>query len=339
MSKVNKGVSGRRINPRAAIILGVGTLVVVGSFFAYKAYRGQHNRALFLREAKTRLEAKQPHLALQYLNRYLAMNPGDVDALDLKSKVLAESARNAYQALEAMPVHTQVLGLDPDNPKRQETRRRLIELNLKIGGRARAAEALARELIRRGADDAQAHRLLAAALEGVGADGDAKALEEACREYDAAEKREPGDVEAAERLALLYRDKLNDPKKAMQVLDRLVEANRSSPAKLAAAHLARSRYFASAEQSGKSDAEIALAEKADPTSLDVRLAAADAANRRGDMAAAHKQLDAIPKEARDDLRVKLVEGLVELSEQHPDDAIRSWRDGLVQTGGNNAELT
>src|SRR3954454_13480605 len=211
MSKVNRVVSGRRLNLRAAIILGVGALVVVSSFFAYKAYRARHNRTLFLREANARLEAKQPHLALQYLGRHLALNPTDVDAMDLKAKILAESARNAYQALDAMPVHTQVLGLDPDNPRRQETRRRLVELNLKVGGRSRAAEALARELIRRGAGDARAHRLLAEALEGVGAEGDAKALEEACREYEAAERIEPGDVEAAERLALLYRDRLDDP--------------------------------------------------------------------------------------------------------------------------------
>lgn len=340
MSQVNRTVSSRRLNLRAAVILGVGSLVLVSAFFAYKAYRQRHSRALFLREAKARLDAKETRLALQYLNRYLAMSPGDVDALDLKARILAESVRNAFQALDAMPIHNQVLGLDPDNPKRQETRRRLVELNLRVGGRSRAAEALARELIRRGAQDAQAHRLLAAALEGVGAEGNARALEEACREYETAERIEPGDLDGAERLAQLYRDKLNDPRKATEVLDRLVEQNRKAPAKLAAAYLVRSRSFAAAGQLETADSEIARALAADPSSLDVRLAAAEAANRRGDTAAAaRRHLQAIPKDARGDLRVKLVEGQVELSEQRPDAAIRTWRDGLLQTGGGHAELT
>ena len=41
----------------------------------------------------------------------------------LKGKVLADEVRDAYQALDAIQVHTQVLGRDPG---RQETRRRLI---------------------------------------------------------------------------------------------------------------------------------------------------------------------------------------------------------------------
>lgn len=339
MSQVNRTPSSRRLNPRAAIILGVGSVVLVASFFGYKAYRQRHSRALFLREANARLDAKDGRLALQYLNQYLALSPDDIDALDLKAKILADSVRSSLQALDAMPIHNQVLGRDPDNPKRQETRRRLVELNLKAGGRARAAETLARELIRRGASDAQAHRLLAMALEGVGAEGSDKALAEACREYETAAQIEPGDVDGAERLALLYRDKLNDPKKAEAVLDRLVAANRAEPAKLAAAYLARSRHLYSAGQFDAADAEIGKAMAADSKSVDVLLAAAEAANRRGDAAAARRHLAAIPKDARADLRVKLVEGQVELGEQRADAAIQSWRDGLLQAGGTSAELT
>lgn len=339
MNQANRAVSQRRINPRAALILGGAVVVVIPLLFVYKAYRERHDRALFLREAQAQLERKQPQLALQYLNRYLSLSPGDVDALDMKGRILADTARNAYQALEAMPIHNKVLGLDPDNPKRQETRRRLVELTLRVDGRARAAEALARELIRRGANDAEAHRLLAAALEGVGAEGNAAALAEASREYETAERIEPGDVRGSERLALLYRDKLGDPRKGLEVLDHLVALSAKSPAQRAAAHLARARYFSSGGQTKEADAEIASALEADPKGLDVRLAAADAANQRGDTATARRHLDAIPADARDDLRVKLAEGMVELSEHHPDQAIQSWRSGLLQTGGNSADLT
>ena len=102
-------------------------------------------------------------------------------------------------------------------------------------GQALAAEALARDLIQRDGGDAEAHRLLAHALELIAADGNAKALAEAAREHQCAERIEPGDVEGAERLAFLYAERFTDPGKALQVLDQLVQAAQGSPRKLAEA--------------------------------------------------------------------------------------------------------
>lgn len=339
MSQANRTVSSRRINLRAALIMGIGGFVVVSGLFVYKAHRATSNRALFLQEAKKRLDANRPDLALQYLNQYLVGNSGDADALDLKAKILADSVGNSLQALEAMPIHNQVLGIDPENPKRQDTRRRLVELNLMVGGRAKAAEALARDLIQRGASDASAHRLLARALESEGADGNVKALEEASQEYEAAERIEPGNVDGAERLARLYRDKLNDSEKALEVLDRLLDVNRKSGSSRAAALLARARFFLDSGEAERADRELAEALNVDPSAVEVRIAAADAANRRGDLVSAKAHVAAIAETSRNDLRVKLVEGLIELSEQRPDAAVESWRDGLLQSGGNSAELT
>src|SRR5689334_19982482 len=66
MSQGKPTASSHRLNLRAAIVLGVGTVVLASSFFAFKAYRQRHSRDLFLREAKARLEAKDARLALQY---------------------------------------------------------------------------------------------------------------------------------------------------------------------------------------------------------------------------------------------------------------------------------
>ncbi len=319
--------------------MGVGLFVATATFLGFKTYRQNHDGALYLKEAKKRLELNQPNLAIQYLNRYLSLSGDDIEALDLKAKVLADSARNAEEALDAMPIHNQVLGRDPDNPKRQETRRRLVELNLKVGGRERAAEGLARELIQRGANDARAHCLLAMALEAGAGDSDKTALQNAAAEFEAALKIEPDDVGVAERLAILERDKLNNPAKAVQVLDDLVKASAKTPAKKGTAHLARARYFASAGNLDKASAEVDLALAADPNNLEVRLTAADAANQRGDTATARKHLAAIPESARSELRIKLLAGMIELNERRPDAAIESWRSGLVQTGGSNTDLT
>jgi len=339
MSQRSRTVPQRRFNPRAAIQLALVLVAMGACATLYKAFRNTDQATSFLAEAKKRLESDRPDLALQYLDQYLAAKGGDVDALELKAKILAESAHTVEQAAEAMPIHNQILGLEPDNPKRQETRRRLVKLNLQVPGRGQAAESLARDLIRRGANDAEAHRLLAETLERAEGKDNAKALEEATREYLTAEQIEPGDIGGAERLAALYRDKLGEPQKAREVMDKVLELSKHDSARLAQAHLARARFFSGTSESASADTEVAEALKNDPKNLDVLLAAADVANRQGDAKAARGMLNQIPKDQRNDLRFKLLEGLIEVTEQRPDEAVRSWREGLLQTGGNSPELT
>jgi tetratricopeptide (TPR) repeat protein len=338
MSQVSMTARNRRLNNSRLVILGVLVLGAATGFLVLRQIRVRDNRAMLLREAKARLDRMQVDLALSYLNRYLELNPGDTDALDLKAKVLSLGVKDAYQVLEAIQVHNQVLARDPEGPGRQDTRRRLVELTLKVGGRSQTAVALAHDLIERGADNAGAHRLLALGLEHLGEEGDAKALAEACKEYETARRKEPDDVAGAERLALLYRDKLNDPRKALRVLDDLVAASRNAPERLAQAHLVRSRLFAGLGRREQAAAEIALALKADPSSFAVRLAAAEDATESGDTTAARRYLDGIPPEARG-LGVKLVESLIELKEQRPDETVRDWRPGLLQADGDSANLT
>ena len=338
MTQVSTTARNRRLSNFRLVILGVLVLGAVTGFLVLRQVRVRDNRAMLLREAKARLDRKQVDLALSYLNRYLELNPGDTDALDLKAKVLSLGVKNAYQVLEAIQVHNQVLARDPEGPGRQDTRRRLVELTLKVGGRSQTAVALAHDLIERGADDAGAHRLLALGLEHLGEEGDVKALAEACKEYETAQRKEPDDVAGAERLALLYRDKLNDPRKALRVLDDLVAASRNAPERLAQAHLARSRLFAGLGRREEAAAEIASALKADPSSFTVRLAAAEDATESGDTTAARRYLDGIPPGARG-LGAKLVEGLIELKEQRPDETVRDWRPGPPQADGDHADLT
>jgi tetratricopeptide (TPR) repeat protein len=326
----------RRLDLRKVLLLTVLVVVVVAGFLALKRHRQHQGRSAFLEEAQRRIPRKQTHLALGYLSRYLELNPDDLDALDLKARLLAESAQTEDQALEATSAHNQVLGRDP---RRQETRRRLVKLTLKVPGRARAAESLARELIARGGDDAEAHRLLAHALELIAGDGNAQALAEAVREHQIAERKEPGDVASAERLASLYAERFNDPAKALQVLDKLIQANRGTPQKLAQARLVRSRYFLARNQPDRAAAEIDQAVRADPASAAVRLAAAEAATRRGDFELARQHLAKVPPSAQNDIPIKLIEGLIELGAERPDDAIQSWRAGLLLTGGHDPDLT
>ena len=118
-------------------------------------------------------------------------------------------------------------------------------------------------------------------------------------------------------------------------MDALLEHNPRS----VAARLARSRFFNSAGDIRAASGEIDEALRIDPKDVDARLAAADAATRRDDPATARRHLDAIDPPRPDDLRVKILQGQVELVERKTDLAIRDWQDGLALANGGDAELT
>ena len=142
------------------------------------------------------------------------------------------------------------------------------------------------------------------------------------------------------QLAMLYRAKGKDQGRAMRMLDNLVKANPKS----VAVRLARYRFFlsqpdASAANAKRAAEEINEAIRLAPKDAETRLIAAEFAAQRGETALARAHLAAIDPPPKNDLRVKLVTGLIELREQRPDDAIQSWRTGLALTGGSDAELT
>ena len=330
----------RRLNPRALTTLGALLLVSLIGLVALKAYQDRNGRKGFLAQAKERVAKHQTSLALGYLNRYLELKPDDPEALDLKARILSDGAGNEAQAVEAVTALGQVLGRATDEGRKQEVRRRLARLNLMIPDRARSALAQARDLIRYGADDAEAHRLLARALGRLGyQEKSAARTDEALKEFLRAEAKDPGDVEGAEHLAALYRDQLEDPAKAQGVLDRLVSSTVKAPKTHATALLARARHYHAIREPAKAQADVLRATRDDPGDLSVRVAAAESALQRRDTSAARLHLAAIAPEHRDNLRVKITEGLIDLVEQRPDDAITTWRAGLLKTSGNDADLT
>ena len=354
------GPTSHRLNLRGAILLAVAVPALVGAFFLLKYFSARRSQASYLAEARKALDDGRPDLASPYVASYLKGDPNNLEALELQARILADGVRD-YRGLEdAIRVHTRILAQDPD---RMEARKRLIELNLKGGAQfARAAQAAAEEYLKRGADDAEAHRLMARALVGLGYLGDTGALDgidsktgektpfNAIAEYEKAEKLQPGDVSGGERLAELYLARGREPAKAVEVMDKMLEANpKSVPARLARLHffvrhpeLARDSAEAAAAAEAKlplPDYQLAEALKIAPGDADARMLAAESATTKGDTAAARKHLAAIDPPLKDDLRKKLIEGMIEFREQRPDEGIQSWRDGLIQTGGTDADLT
>ena len=280
-------------------------------------------------------EKKQYSIALGQLNRYLELHPDELDALDLKARFLAESAHDEPQALEAINIHKKVLGRDP---QRQEVRRRLVELNLLVRGMGKTAVTYARDLIRRGDDSASAHRLLRAPWRNRRRKGTTPPSTPPATSLRPPKNASPATLPGAELLARLYQEKLNNTDKALAVLDRLLALDLKTPAKRAEVRLARA-VFSRLNRQERAEAEVEKALPDAPDSREARLMAGQLAAQKGDTASARQHLAAIPEGERDDLRIKLVQGQIDLHERRPDDAIQSWRSGLLLTGGNNIELT
>jgi cellulose synthase operon protein C len=324
-----------RVNRRALVLVVLAGVLAVPALLGLKALQDRLGRSALLLEAKKqRDEAKRPDLALGYFNRYLELAPDDLDALDQRAELLAEAAHERLAIDSAIKAHVLLLGKGGDGRARGATRKRLAGLYLRLD-QFRAAEQTIRDHLRLEPGDVEGRRVLARALEGAGRLGDAQALEAAVAEYEAAEALQPGDVASGERLASLYLDKFGDRPRAIRIMDALLEHNPRS----VAARLARSRFFASLGDARAASDEVDEALRIDPSDVDARLAAAEAAVKRNNPVVARRHLDAIQPPRPDDLRVKILRGQIELAERKADLAIRDWQDGLALANGGDAELT
>lgn len=348
-----------RLNRKAAAaLLAVAAVAGLGYLVAIRVVN-QSVRTQLLAGAQAATKAGNVDQAIRNLQRYLDTHPVDIPVLEELALITAGSARGADEASAAASINDRLLRLDPEGPGRQETRRRLVDLYVRIGEwhrasavyrlapesaahdlKFRVAEAIARDLIRRGeARPAEArasdHRLLAMALEGLAVPGDVAALKNSLAEYDRALKADPRDTVAAERLARLYQERLNDPARGEKVLDDLVAALPSSHQ----VRLIRYRYFLKLHRNDRADVELQQATRLAGSDLEVRLTAATDALRRGDGPGALLHLDAIPTASQSDLRVQVIRGMVNFNEERPEEAIDGWRQGLLSIGGTDSDLT
>lgn len=338
----------------AASLAAVGLAYLVGSAWQERRVGGQ-----VLLDAKAQEKSGNVDLAIRNLRRFLDAHPTDVAPLEELARIVAASARSADEALEAAKVNDRLLRIDPGGPGRQETRRRLVELYVRCGDehrasavyrlapetashelRYRAARAIAQDLMDpkfRGGRPVEPrdHGLLAMALEGLAVPGDNASLIASVAEYQKAMDGAPGDSAIAERLARICLERLNDPARGERVLDALTAARPGSHEP----RLIRYRYFTRARRPDRALAELEEATRLAPGDFEVRLTAASDALGRGDAPAGRRHLAAVPEAFRDNLRLKVMRGMVDFSEERPDQAIDGWRQGLLTIGGTDANLT
>ena len=342
-----------RINGRAAVVVGMLTGIGILGLVALSGYQDRREAGKALATVRRLQKSGAADLALRHLNQRLSIRPNDARALALRSEILFEAAQAPGQVLGAIKAHESFIRTAPDAPGSQDARRRLVRLYLKYGdahrhgassqfdvevavleSRYRAAEIVARQLIDRGARDSESRRLLAMALDGLAVPGDRKALNDAVKEYRNVLTLDPSDVEAAERLATLYLDRLQDAPRAERVLDGLLAAQ----PKKAAVRLTRYRFYAKARRDAEAAAELEEAIKLSPDDLPVIISAAEHALRRGDSAGARRQLDKVSESARGDIRVLMTRGLIDFGDERPEEAVDAWRRGLLASSGTNDEV-
>ena len=342
-------------NWKAASSLAGLAALVVGGFFVLDAYREREIRREALATVDRLQKAGETDLALRNLNQFLATHPLDAALLERRARLMDQATVSPEQILGVAKAYEQYVRLDPESASGLKARRRVVELYVRFGDVLRESSALyqlppalatlgsrylaaaqhARVLVQRGARDPGSHRLLAMALDGLAVPGDAKAMNEAVREYRAALADDPADIVAAERLARLYQGRMKDLPRAERVLDDLLQAAPNS----VEVRLARHRFYVKLRRDKKAAEELDAATLLAGGKLSVILAAAEDSLRRGDTADARRQLDKVPKTDRADVHVMMLRGLVDFGEEHPDEAIASWRKGLLSSSGTDAEMT
>ena len=359
---VGRPRSRRRLNVKALIGTAIVVLVLVGGGLLAAGVFQDRVRVEVLSQSQELIEEDNPGMAMRHLERFLSKHPDDVEVLDRYTRLLSEAAleRGDFGRIDpAITSNERLLRVDPEGTTAedpQQNRRWLAELyilrteltisdlsrygireadqKIALESRYQAAENVARELIGRGADDAEAYRLLAIAQEGVAGKDDRKLEKTAVESYEKALARDPADRIAAERLAQAYRDRLDRPERADRVLEDLVQASPD----LAETWLVVYRHHIDSEAPEKASEALAKAVELAPDNSAVVVAAATDALDRGDVSEARALLDRLPDRTRALPEIELMRATIDFQERRTDDAIARLREGLKNVGGANERL-
>ncbi|CAN5907031.1 hypothetical protein BH23PLA1_BH23PLA1_18340 [soil metagenome] len=344
-----------RLN-RGALLASIGAIaLLILGIFILSGVRGDQVRKGVLAQVQVLEEEGRLDLALRHLDRYLANHPDDIPILEVQARLLTEIAGTPDRIWAAVEANERLLRLDPDRPTRQENRKWLVELYLRLSEgfrssdiaevmpelttsnqRYRAASVIARDRIQRGADDLESRRLLAMTLEGLARAGNQRVLEEAIDIYGEALKQDPGDVVSAERLARLYLEQKSDPERARRIMeDLLAEVPDSFEARLAAHQF----YRMVEEEDQAAEALEEAARLAPPEDLTVRLAFIMDQLRKEQATEARLAFDQLPAEAKTTREALVLQGMIEMAENRPDAAIERWKELLLASGGTDIGLT
>ncbi len=305
----------RRLNRKLLgwLLAAVALLVSSGHFL--HGYQVRRHADLWRRQASAARDRGDLGSCLEYLGRYLALEPGDTDALldyGLTLEKLAPSPRTRWQVLAILEqVRTR-------RPNDNEVRRHLVRLTMSLGRLAEARVYL-EELLAASPEDAELEHRAGQCLEATGDYAGAAAW------YEKATRHAPGQIASYARLVDLLQHRLHDGPRAAEVLDRMVAANGQS----FEAYLLRARFGREHLPPGQIAPDIDRARRLAPDNPDVLQAVAALASLQDKPEEAQSYLrqglKAHPRHAG--LYLALAE--LEVQSHRPGDAIACLRRGLT----------
>lgn len=295
----------KQLNFRLVLVLLLAvTLLGLSMHFLHAAQMTRTSKAL-LAQAKHAQENGDLDRAEDFLSRFLALEPGNVDGWIRYAQVLEKRAVTTPARIRAIQVYEQALRRDPE---RRDLRRKIVDLEMAPGvGLYADAKPHIEILLNKFPKDENQKRVVAQADRPEAAELTmllGRCLEEtgnfteAREEYTQSRGFSLHLVEASARLADLLRRQFKEKAQADRVMDELIAANGQS----AQAFLARARYREKylpgqgadplgLQASAGIAEDVARALELAPDDADVLLAAAALARKQGKPADAKRHLE------------------------------------------------
>jgi tetratricopeptide (TPR) repeat protein len=295
---------------RTAVVV---VALAAGIHLVHAWQRGRHARGQLARADQAERSGDRDE-EIASLSRYLAFAPSDRAVRLRYATTLADEAVTPRSRRQALRELRRVLR---DEPEQLDAAIKAAKVALALKEPAEAGRFLA-QAINRHPRRAELHEMLARAQ------ADSGQVPAAARSLELALQIEPERVSSAERLARLLRERLQQPRRATLVLDRLVKDNPRS----AEALVARARHRAAL---GKLDAardDLAGARKLAPRDPSVLSAAAENSWQRGDYREAAGHWRRLLEERPDSVSALLALTRAEREGGRPERTIAALRAGL-----------
>jgi tetratricopeptide (TPR) repeat protein len=284
-----------KLNIRFLVQLLVVAIIASGGWFFLHRYQLKRNPAALLDMATVAESEGKTDRAARFVGLYLNVAGGDSEARIRYANLLEQQPTTRNSVYKVMQVREQLL---LDKPENHAIRRQVVTAGLKLGLYDDTLRHV-NYLLKAFPNDGTIHYQLGLCLQGRGED------EKAANAFVAAVDKTPSLIEAYDRLARLYRNRLNESKNADDALEKMIKNNPSSfQAYLIRANSRETVALKNADNALLKDAEKDLQEarRLAPDDADVLLASEKAARDKGNMEKARGYLkhatDKHPKDRR-----------------------------------------
>ncbi|HEX7446071.1 MAG TPA: tetratricopeptide repeat protein [Pirellulales bacterium] len=326
-----------QFNTRRLLRTAVLVALLAPAAYFWHAYQVRRNANTLLQRAADRERAEDWQQAAQELRHFLRLRPGDTKARLRLADDFGRAATTRGDKQRAVQLYAVAISLAPTD---LEWRRRHLKLLLELGDHEAALQS-ADELLGQLPQDAAALRVKALALHERYQIKNETSEEKVQRALLAAHEADPKDVEVATHLARFYRNELRQPapderaRRADEVMDRLVAADRSGVQALLARYLYRSEFGL---PGAEADLHAAEAADGDHTNASLAMAAGLHAQDLRQWQTARECFARLIRLAPAEPQGYSLLGQTYAAEDNLDEALRAWKEGLKATGGNDLRL-